>query len=100
MTISLYTIPLIDEQFGFRARHSCVHQVHRMVEHIQAMWTRGGKSVPTGVVFLDVAKAFDKVWHDGLIFKLSSANVPLRLVGLLRDFLSNRSFAYKVEGTL
>ena len=35
-------------------------------------------------VFLDMSKAFDKLWHDGLIFKLKSmgiSNVLLDLVG-------------------
>ena len=35
-------------------------------------------------VFLDMSKAFDKLWHDGLIFKLKSmgiSNVLLDLAG-------------------
>ncbi|KAI8427039.1 hypothetical protein MSG28_014680 [Choristoneura fumiferana] len=88
---------LIDEQFGFRSRHSCVQQVHRLTEHILKYLNIGSKSAyPTGAVFLDVAKAFDKV----LIFKLYAMGLPDRLVLIIQDFLRNRSFRYKVEGTL
>ncbi|KAA5570540.1 reverse transcriptase family protein, partial [Pseudomonas aeruginosa] len=57
---------LIDEQFGFRSKHSCVQQVHRLTEHILIGLNRR-KQIPTGALFFDIAKAFDKVWHNGLI---------------------------------
>lgn len=89
---------LIDEQFGFRASHSCVEQVHRLTEHILDGLNRP-KPMSTGALFFDVAKAFDKVWHNGLIYKLYQLKVPDSLVHILRDFLSNRTFRYRVEGT-
>ncbi|MBL2440209.1 reverse transcriptase family protein, partial [Klebsiella pneumoniae] len=89
---------LIDEQFGFRTNHSCVQQVHRLTEHILVGLNRP-KPLYTGALFFDVAKAFDKVWHNGLIFKLFNMGVPDSLVLIIRDFLSNRSFRYRVEGT-
>lgn len=92
---------LIDEQFGFRSRHSCVQQVHRLTEHILRRLNFGkSSSFPTGAIFLDVAKAFDKVWHNGLIYKLYGMGLPDRLVLIIQDFLCNRSFRYRVEGTL
>ncbi|CAH2097930.1 unnamed protein product [Euphydryas editha] len=90
---------LINEQFGFRAGHSCVHQVHRITEHILAGFSLS-KARVTGALFFDVAKAFDKVWHNGLIYKLHKLGLPDRLVLLIRDYLSNRTFRYRVEGTL
>ena len=41
-------------------------------------------------VFLDISKAFDKVWHDGIIFKLTQNRISGNLLKLLRDFLSAR----------
>ena len=41
-------------------------------------------------VFLDISKAFDKVWHDGIIFKLTQNGISGNLLKLLRDFLSER----------
>ena len=41
-------------------------------------------------VFLDISKAFDKVWHDGIIFKLTQNGISGNLLKLLRDFSSER----------
>ena len=41
-------------------------------------------------VFLDISKAFDKVWHDGIIFKLTQNGISGNLLKLLCDFLSER----------
>ena len=38
-------------------------------------------------VFLDISKAFDKVWHDGIIFKLKSYSVEGELLSLLKTIL-------------
>ena len=42
----------------------------------------------TRVVFLDISKAFDRVWHEGLIFKLQSYGSTGSLLSLLKDFIS------------
>ena len=41
-------------------------------------------------VFLDISKVFDKVWHEGLIFKLKSKSIEGELLPLLRNYLQNR----------
>ena len=40
--------------------------------------------------FLDISKAFDKVWHEGLLFKLEHIGISGNLLNLLKRFLSNR----------
>ena len=40
-------------------------------------------------VFLDISKAFDKVWHEGLIFKLKENGISGELLHILSDFLSS-----------
>ena len=42
-------------------------------------------------VFLDLSKAFDRVWHDGLLYKLKSNGIEGNLFKLLKSFLNNRS---------
>jgi hypothetical protein len=64
---------LRDEQFGFRARHSTSLQLARLVEKITRNF---GEKTLTGAVFLDVAKAFNAVWIDGLLYKLTLLNFP------------------------
>ncbi|GJQ78545.1 hypothetical protein Trydic_g11657 [Trypoxylus dichotomus] len=54
-------------QFGFRREYSTTHQVLRLVEHIKDSFNR---RECTGAVFFDVAKAFDKAWHQGLLLKM------------------------------
>ena len=42
-------------------------------------------------VFLDISKTFDKVWHDGIIFKLTQNGISGDLLNLLRDFLKENN---------
>ena len=41
-------------------------------------------------VFFDISKAFDKVWHKGLLVKLQKAGVSGPLLLWFKDYLSNR----------
>ena len=41
-------------------------------------------------VFLDLSKAFDRVWHDGLLYKLKSNGIDGNLFKLTKSFLNNR----------
>ncbi|GFY79056.1 probable RNA-directed DNA polymerase from transposon X-element, partial [Trichonephila inaurata madagascariensis] len=58
---------LIPEQHGFRPRLSTTHQLLRVVEFIKE---GNNNNQCTAAVFLDIQKAFDRVWHTGLLFKL------------------------------
>ena len=49
-------------------------------------------------VFLDISKAFDKVWHDGIIFKLEQNSISGKLHKLLHDFLANRKERVVLKG--
>jgi hypothetical protein len=59
------------EQMEFRPRHSTSLQLARLVERITRNF---GENRLTGAVFLDMAKAFDTVWIDGLLHKLTILN--------------------------
>ena len=63
-------------QFGFKNKHSSLHQVHRIIDIIAQ--TLENKQYSTGV-FLDVAQAFDRVWHKGLLYKIRFLPAPLFL---------------------
>ena len=49
-------------------------------------------------VFMDISKAFDKVWHNGLIFKLKQNGVSGLLLKLLEDYLTNRKQRVVLNG--
>ncbi|GFU94696.1 probable RNA-directed DNA polymerase from transposon X-element [Trichonephila clavipes] len=55
---------IIPQQCGFRPHCSTVHQLLRVTELIHSGFE---KHDATGILFLDIAKAFDKIWHDGLL---------------------------------
>ncbi|GFW20292.1 probable RNA-directed DNA polymerase from transposon X-element [Trichonephila clavipes] len=60
---------IIPQQCGFRPKCSTVHQLLRVTELIHSGFA---KHEATGILFLDIAKAFDKIWHDGLLLLSSS----------------------------
>lgn len=84
-TIANKIIPT--DQFGFRQNHCSFHQLTRVTEYILKGFNR---IQSTGAVFLDVAKAFDQVWHKGLIFKL--LKLPPATAHATNRKLSQQSF--------
>ena len=86
-----------DVQFGFRKNHSATLQLLRIKKHIKLNLN---KKNSTGMVMLDIQRAFDSVWHNGLIYKLIQLNFPLHLIKILSSFLKNRTFKVKVQDKL
>ena len=79
---------LIDaNQSGFKPGDSCINQLiaitHKIYQSFDAGYEVRG-------VFLDISKAFDKVWHEGLIFKLKQNGISGKLLNSIKDFLKNR----------
>ncbi|GFU06071.1 RNA-directed DNA polymerase from mobile element jockey [Trichonephila clavipes] len=87
---------LIPEQHGFRPRLSTSHQLLRVVEFIKE---GNNKDECTAAVFLDIQKAFDRVWPTGLLFKLITYKIPPPLIYLLNSYISDRSFTVKINRT-
>ena len=76
-------------QSGFRKGDSCVSQLLAITQEIYRSFD-GNISLDTRGVFLDISKAFDKVWHEGLLFKLNSYGVEGDFYNILRNYLQNR----------
>ncbi|GFT93191.1 RNA-directed DNA polymerase from mobile element jockey [Trichonephila clavipes] len=87
---------LIPEQHGFRPCLSTSHQLLRVVEFIKE---GNNKDECTAAVFLDIQKAFDRVWHTGLVFKLITYKIPPPLIFLINSYISDRSFSVKINRT-
>ncbi|UYV62896.1 hypothetical protein LAZ67_2002298 [Cordylochernes scorpioides] len=83
---------IIPQQFGFRRGHSTTHQLIAVMDYIQIR--RSHKEV-VGAVFLDFAKAFDKVWHNGLIKKLTKHQFPSDIINFMQNYLQGRTFSVK-----
>ncbi len=82
-----------DHQFGFRQKHSTIDQIHRITDVIKNALEE--KKI-CSAVFLDVAKAFDTVWHAGLIHKLKEI-LPTQYVNILKSYIADRVFRVKHE---
>ena len=50
------------------------------------------------VVFLDISKAFDRVWHKGLLHKLRKCGITGRLLDWLKDYLTDRQQRVIING--
>lgn len=92
--------PIIEEkciipihQFGFREKHATIDQVHRLTDRLEKALEE--KKI-CSAVFLDVAQAFDKVWHQGLEHKFKQL-LPEQHSMLLKSYISGRMFRIRCE---
>jgi hypothetical protein len=68
-----------------------------MTQNIQESLNRGKKVCG---IYFDISKAFDKVWHAGLIYKLIYLKVPITSMYIIRSiksFLSDHNFRVKIN---
>jgi hypothetical protein len=80
-------------QTGFRAKHSCLDAAavfRDMVIHSRA------RKEHTAVCLLDIRKAFDSVWVDGLCWKLGNFGISRQVCGIITSFLSERTATVSV----
>ena len=71
-------------QSGFKPGDSCISQLLCITHDIYQSPDDG---LETRAVFLDISKAFDKVWHEGLLFKLKLNGISGNLLNVITDFL-------------
>ena len=76
-------------QSGFRANDSCINQLISITHEIYCAFNCN-PSLEVRGIFLDLSKAFDKVWHQRLLFKLESFGIRGKLLNLLHNYLCNR----------
>lgn len=86
---------IITNQSGFRKTRQTRDNILNLVQTSQQGFNEEKKTL---AVFFDIAGAFDKVWHKGLIYKLIVLKVPYYLVKIIEDFLKGRTFCVKIEG--
>lgn len=81
-----------DHQFGFRESHSTTQQLHRVTDYIASALER---KMYVSAASLDVAQAFDRVWHAGLLYKTKSI-LPFTYYLIIKSFLQNRYFSVRM----
>jgi len=80
-------------QSGFRRHRSTKDNLLFLTQKICESFNRG-KNVCA--IFFDISKAFDKVWHLGIIYKLYLINTPQYIINWVECFLGNRFFVVQV----
>ena len=78
---------ILSNQSGFKPGDFCRNQLVSITHEIYKSFDEGHE---VRCVFLGISKTFDKVWNDGIIFKLTQNGISGNLLNLLRDFLSER----------
>ena len=84
-----------DFQYGFRSSRSTADLLTVVTDRIARAFNRSGA---TRAVALDISKAFDRVWHAGLLHKLKSYGISGQIFGLISSFLSNRRLRVVLDG--
>ena len=74
-------------QSGFRQNKSTDDHLFRLSQSVMESFNRGEHVV---AAFLDVGKAFDNVWHNGLRYKIFVLDLPTEMTSWLSDFLDGR----------
>ena len=81
-------------QFGFRTNRGTNQAIALIAEKVAQNKRKNGQCQ---IVLRDITKAFDKVWHIGLKYKILQLNLPITLEKLLCDFLDDRTAQIKIQ---
>ena len=84
-------------QSGFRQNKSTEDHLFRPSQSVMESFNRREHVV---AAFLDVKKAFDNVWHNGLRYKIFMLDLPTKMTRWLSDFLVGRVIQVNVNGFL
>ena len=84
-----------DFQYGFRSSRSTADLLTVVSDRIARAFNRSGA---TRAVALDISIAFDRVWHAGLLHKLTFYGISSQIFGLISSFLSNRQLQVVLDG--
>ena len=77
----VYMDKIAEEQGGFRKERGCIDQSYTSAQTV-LKWMETQKD--TYLCFIDLKKAYDSVWREGLFRKMEQEGVPVKLVRLVR----------------
>ena len=84
-------------QLGYRNKKCAIEHILRITDDAQTAFTTGHIGA---AVFIDVEKAFDSVWHDGLKHKLMNSDLPRKIVRLMSSFITNRAINVNINNEI
>ena len=82
-------------QSGFIPKDSTIYQLLSIYDDFCRSLD---DKVSTEAIFFDISKAFDRVWHRGLLHKLNSTGIQGPLLNWFSDYLQNRTQAVVIKG--
>ena len=83
------------DQHGFVKGKSCLSNLLETMDSVMELIEEG---VPVDLLFFDFRKAFDRVPHNRLIFKLQCLGIDGKVLDIIKDFLMGRTFRVSVQG--
>ena len=89
---------ITNNQSGFRSGDSTTNQLIELVHEIHKSFDNRN-SYEVRSLFLDISKAFDKVWHQGLIFKLRQNGLSGSVIKFLENYLRDRKQRVVLNGS-
>lgn len=87
----------LSQQFEFKPEHNSVLQTETNANHVIHNYNVKQNTV---TALFDIEKAFDRVWFQGLVYKLVIQNYPPYITELINAYLANRNFNIKLNGKL
>ena len=88
---------LVQQQSGFRPGDATINQLLSITQNIYKAF-EACPSLETRAVFLGLSKAFDRVWHKGLLFKLKYNGINGNLLTLIESYLADRKQRVVLNG--
>ena len=82
-------------QSGFKPGDSCINRLLSITHEIYKSFNDG---LEVRGILLDISKAFNKVWHQGLLHKLKQNGISGKLFGIIIDFLNFRKQRVVLNG--
>ena len=80
---------LCPNQSGFQPSHSCEYQFLSILNEIYKFFDYNPPK-DSRSIFLDLSQAFDREWHDGVIYKIKHIGITDNSVKLIESFLGNK----------
>ena len=76
-------------QSGFTPGDSGTNQLISLIHDIHSAFN-DNSCLEVRSIYLDMSKAFDKVWHDGLLHKLKQNGIDGKVSAFFKNYLSDR----------
>ena len=93
--VDFYENKFADQQFGFRVNHRTTDSIFILKSLVTKYLIKRKNKIFS--CFVDLRRAFDTVWHEGILYKLRENHVGLKLFNIVKDMYKCCESAVKIE---